>query len=252
MEATAGGIDHKVLHRVRALLAKAESTDHPAEAEAFTAKAQELIARHAIDRALLDATSPSGPGCPTSRTIPVPDPYAAGKFRLLSAIGSANRCRAVWQRATHTSTVIGFAVDLDAVELLHTSLLLQATTSMIRMGPQVGPDGRASTRSFRSSFMAAFATRIGERLSATTSANVAAAESEVGSVLPVLAAREDAVEAELAGPSPTSGCSGRGSATARGGGPGDGRPMPPTWAAAPGSGAARGPVPSGKPAPGRG
>jgi hypothetical protein len=40
---------------VRALLAKAESTTYPEEADALTAKAQELMARHSIDRAMLDA-----------------------------------------------------------------------------------------------------------------------------------------------------------------------------------------------------
>ena len=43
------GADPKITERVRALLAKAESTTFPDEAEAFTAKAQELIAQHAID-----------------------------------------------------------------------------------------------------------------------------------------------------------------------------------------------------------
>ena len=37
----------------RALLAKAEATDDPAEAETFTAKAQELMTRHAVDEAVL-------------------------------------------------------------------------------------------------------------------------------------------------------------------------------------------------------
>lgn len=42
------GVDPKILDRVRALVAKAESTDFPEEAAAFTAKAQELITRHAV------------------------------------------------------------------------------------------------------------------------------------------------------------------------------------------------------------
>ncbi|HEY0696309.1 MAG TPA: DUF2786 domain-containing protein, partial [Micromonospora sp.] len=48
-------LDQRMLGRVRALLAKAESTDFPEEADAFTAKAQELMARHRIDHALLVA-----------------------------------------------------------------------------------------------------------------------------------------------------------------------------------------------------
>jgi hypothetical protein len=47
--------DRRMLDRVRALLAKAESTEFPKEAEALSARAQELMARHRIDRALLAA-----------------------------------------------------------------------------------------------------------------------------------------------------------------------------------------------------
>ncbi|WP_017570470.1 DUF2786 domain-containing protein, partial [Nocardiopsis halotolerans] len=46
-------VDQGKLARVRALLAKAESTEFPSEAEALSARAQELMARHSIDRALL-------------------------------------------------------------------------------------------------------------------------------------------------------------------------------------------------------
>ena len=43
-----------VLTKVRKLLAKAESTDNPNEADAFAAKAAELIAHHRIDAARLE------------------------------------------------------------------------------------------------------------------------------------------------------------------------------------------------------
>ena len=42
----------RILDKVRALLAKAESTQYAEEAAAYTAKAQELIATHAIDIAV--------------------------------------------------------------------------------------------------------------------------------------------------------------------------------------------------------
>ncbi|NEA40757.1 DUF2786 domain-containing protein, partial [Streptomyces sp. SID11385] len=42
----------RMLTRIRALLAKAEATGFPEEAEALTTKAQELMARHSIDEAL--------------------------------------------------------------------------------------------------------------------------------------------------------------------------------------------------------
>lgn len=49
----AGHIEPRMLGRIRALLAKAEATTFPEEAEALSAKAQELMARHTVDEALL-------------------------------------------------------------------------------------------------------------------------------------------------------------------------------------------------------
>jgi hypothetical protein len=44
--------------KIANLLAKAESTNHPAEAEAFMAKAEELMLKHGIERATLEAGRP--------------------------------------------------------------------------------------------------------------------------------------------------------------------------------------------------
>ena len=186
--------DPKVTQRVRALLAKAESTDFPEEAEAFTAKAQELIARHAIDLAMLEAGAEQ-PGRGTAgRRLLVDDPYAKAKSLLLNEIVAANRCSCVWHPDLSISTVFGQTGDLDAVELLFTSLLTQATASMVTAGRSLGASGRE--RSFRQSFLVAFASRIGERLQeATASAVDAARERHGDDVLPVLANSEAAAEA---------------------------------------------------------
>ena len=64
-----------ILDKVRALLAKAESTQFEAEAEAFTAKAQELMTRHRIDRAVLNASDDLG-DAPAGRRLGIDDPYA--------------------------------------------------------------------------------------------------------------------------------------------------------------------------------
>jgi hypothetical protein len=45
-------------------------------------------------------------------------------------VATANRCRVVWHRNLGLRTVMGFRTDLDAVELLFTSLLVQATTAL--------------------------------------------------------------------------------------------------------------------------
>lgn len=182
-------LDARMLAKVRALLAKAESTDFDDEAEAFTAKAQELIARHAIDEALLHTVDDIGE--PSVRRMLIDDPYAEAKSRLIARVADANRCRAVYTPGLAWSTVFGYDHDLDAVELLTASLLTQATAAMVRHGSRRDAAGRSRTRSFRRSFLLGFADRIGERLQEATATQVSATVDEGGQLVPVLAARDD-------------------------------------------------------------
>ncbi len=178
--------ESRMLGRIRALLAKAEATGFPEEAEALSAKAQELMARHSVDEALLAAREPSGE-TPGACRIGVEPPYEQAKAVLLDAVAEANRCRAVWNEPFGFSTVVGFASDLEAVELLYTSLLVQATTAMTRAEAAQRAGGRKRTKTFRQSFLAAYAHRVGTRLAV-------AAETGVGDdLLPVLASRAVAV-----------------------------------------------------------
>ncbi|MFI8824550.1 DUF2786 domain-containing protein [Streptomyces sp. NPDC053431] len=180
----------KMLTRIRALLAKAEATTYAEEAEALTAKAQELMARHSLDEASLAAGAPS-PETPGAIRIGVDPPYEQAKAILLDAVATANHCRAVWNEAYGFSTVVGFEADLDPVELLYTSLLVQGTAAMTRAEAEQRKGGRKRTKSFRQSFLLAYANRLGARLSATTR-RVAA---ETPTLLPALASREVAVGA---------------------------------------------------------
>lgn len=197
--AGAADVDERILSRVRALLAKAESTTFEAEAETFTAGAQALMARHSIDAALLAAAGEQRQGAPGGRRIGIDNPYEAPKAMLLTAVADANRCRTVWARDLGFTTVIGFVGDVDAVETLFTSLLVQATRAMTREGSRKDPYGRSRTRSFRQSFLSAFASRIGERLrevTATETSSAAAASSRSGGreLVPLLAARAAVVD----------------------------------------------------------
>ncbi|OKJ66758.1 DUF2786 domain-containing protein [Streptomyces sp. CB02261] len=178
----------RMLSRIRALLAKAEATGYPEEAEALTAKAQELMARHSLDEATLAAGAPS-PETPGAIRIGVEPPYEQAKAILLDAVATANHCRAVWNETYGFSTVIGFEGDLDPVELLYTSLLVQGTAAMTRAEAEQRAGGRKRTKSFRQSFLLAYANRLGARLSAT-SRRVAA---EAPTLLPALASRDLAV-----------------------------------------------------------
>ena len=184
----------RMLEKVRALLAKAESTEYDEEAQALTAKAQELMARHAIDEAMVDAGSRVSLEAKMDR-IGVDNPYAGPKALLLQHIAAENRCRAMWDEAFGFSTVFGSEGDLRVVDLLYTSLLVQAVASMRRSGADVDAAGRSRTRSFRQSFLVAFAARIAERLREANHAAQARAIEEVGpSFLPVLVSRADAAD----------------------------------------------------------
>jgi hypothetical protein len=187
----AAEIDEKMLARVRALLAKAESTQFPEEAEALSAKAQELMSRYALHQAVVDHDRGHRPVA-TARRLWMDAPYAGAKAHLVHAVAQANRCRSVWREGLGVVTVLGADGDLDVVALLTTSLLVQANRSMLAAGRHVGRDGTSRTRSFRQSFLLAYATRIGERL---TAADTAAARAEgEARLLPVLAARSRAAD----------------------------------------------------------
>jgi len=192
--------DERLLGKIRALLAKAESTEFAEEAEALSARAQELMAKYSIDHALLAAESGHAEE-PCGRRIAVDNPYEAPKASLLQTVAQANRCRVIWSKELGLVTVIGFPADLDAVELLFTSLLVQADSAMLRAGAKRDTYGRSRTRAFRQSFLVSYAVRIGERLAEATghaeqqAAAQQATESAGGKdLVPFLAARHRAVD----------------------------------------------------------
>jgi hypothetical protein len=188
--------DDRVLRRIRGLLAKAESTEFTEEADALTAKAQELMTRHAVDVALLDADLPSG-GDVGTRRVHVTDPYVRAKMQLLATVAEANDVRLVWYQGLGIANLVGARGDLDAVELLFTSLLLQVAQALGSAERQGG--GRSGSRTFRRGFLLGYAQRIGERLQAARQRATADAASERGrDLLPVLRSRREAVDTAVA------------------------------------------------------
>ncbi len=184
------GVDPKVLARIRALLAKAESTDYPQEAEALSAKAQDLLTRHAIDAAVLAARTHS-PSVVRARRVPVADPYAGAKVQLLDAVGRANEVRVVWTHSVGLATVVGHPDDLELVAVLFASLLVQADRAV----EEAGRTGLGRDRRFRRGFLFAYAERIGQRLTdARAAARGDAARTYGAELVPVLAERTEAVE----------------------------------------------------------
>lgn len=191
-------VDDAVLAKVRALLAQAESTTFEAEAATFTAKAQELMARHAIDHALVWERAGRGEA-PVTIRLPVDDPYADKKSLLLHIVAEASRCRSVFHERYAMSSIIGFAPDVAAAEVLFTSLLVQSQVALQAESARAPAGSRPRSRSFRSSFLLAYAQRIAERLSVVNEQVVADADAEHGdSLLPVLAARDSVVDDAVA------------------------------------------------------
>ncbi|MBY3552593.1 DUF2786 domain-containing protein [Modestobacter lapidis] len=190
------GADPKMLARIRALLAKAESTDFPEEAEALSAKAQSLMARHTIDAAVLGQRSGAAATSVLARRMHLEEPHVEAKAAVVQAVGSANGVRVVLHPAFGLATLVGAADDLDLVELLVTSLLVQAGRAMTVAAGTGG--ARARSTAYRRGFLYSFAQRIGERLESAREQATAEATTIYGTdLVPVLAERERAVEAAV-------------------------------------------------------
>jgi hypothetical protein len=155
------------LERIRKLLAKAEDPAvTEAEAEAYNTKAAELVARYGIDQAMLAASGASTDDIGTL-TIPMDDPYSRDKASLLTSVAYPLRCRTLLHRVgqkVDSVTVFGYQSDLGRVELLFTSLLLQASTQLTRVRPDGFFPGE-SLAAYRRTWLHGFARAVHERLS---------------------------------------------------------------------------------------
>lgn len=188
-----------MLAKIRKLLAKAEDpATTTEEAELYTAKATELMATYGIEAALLARRDP-GRDPVGDRQVRVEAPYAADKAQLLAAVALQLRCRAV-QRRDHadgarqlTLHLFGHESDLQRVELLFTSLLLQAAHALARTPVPPLEHKAAFRRSWLAGFTRAIAQRLraAERAAATASAPRFAATGTTTAL--VLADRSSAV-----------------------------------------------------------
>ncbi len=180
--------DDAVLRRVRALLDRAEGTTFEAERDACLAKAQELMVRHAIDEALVDRAR--GAADPVARTVEYATTrgYVSLRRDLLARLAEANRCRAAFhpnrEGGVQRAVLVGYPVDLDWVEMLYTSLLLQLMAAAERAWSSPGPHRATTRRSFLTSFGHGFVAQVAERLRAVTrTAERAAADTRPGTQL---------------------------------------------------------------------
>ncbi|HEU5032725.1 MAG TPA: DUF2786 domain-containing protein [Spirillospora sp.] len=184
----------QMLRKVRGLLAKAEDPAcTPEEAEAFSAKAEQLIAAYAIDLALL-AEKKGDRSKPVMITLDTEKNYRAPFVSLLTGIADAFGCKPVLAGGTMTTAkklhLVGYEADLDMVQTLYGSLMLQATTAVLAGAKASGTRGDDLWR-FKQSFLVGFAAKVGQRLAETYKRTVE--EAKPGAAL-VLRDRRSEVE----------------------------------------------------------
>jgi hypothetical protein len=198
------GVSDERLEKIRALLAKAEATPFPEEAETFNTKASELMAKYSIDEAMLARDRGDG-SAPGELVVVVHRPYTAQKALLVCEVARCFGCRGVRFLGGPGSTseevrVVGFPVDLELVETLVTSLLVQLSGSMLRSQPAFS--SAAGSAAWRRSFISGVVGAVIERLESRRAAvivDVTEASTTVGSpsVALVLADRAATVEDEF-------------------------------------------------------
>jgi Protein of unknown function (DUF2786) len=194
-----GGDNGKMLERVRKLLAKAEAEGvTQAEAEALTAKAAELMARYGIDRAMAEAKGQTH-SKPGSRIIDIDNPWGQVRAHLLAGIAGAVGCQCVLLNTRAVAArvhVFGFESQLEQVDLLYTSLVLQMARDIKHVDP---PWDTRSVRAWRRSWLLGWTTAVITRAKAAYAQAVeetVTAPGEPGKEL-VLASREAQITAEL-------------------------------------------------------
>jgi hypothetical protein len=173
-----------LLDRVRKLLAKAEDEGcSPAEAEALTAKATDLMARYGIDRALLGAIRPETDR-PTDRVFTLVNPWGDVKRQLLAGLATAMRCQCVQTRTAEGMRlhVFGYRSDLERADILFTSLLVQMARALAGQPvPGTGGEARAWRRSWMLGYCSAVVTRVrAAEEAAVTSATSAGTDATAG------------------------------------------------------------------------
>jgi hypothetical protein len=149
-----------IVARIQALLAKAESTQFEHEAEAFYAKAEELMTKHAVERwQLAQAGNVVEEPVHAIVQYSATDANLPGKRVILSAAALAAGVEVVLCPTTKKvqhAYLIGYRTDVEFAELLYNSLVLQC----MRFAT---PDVRRSKR-LLTDFMLGFGTRVYNRV----------------------------------------------------------------------------------------
>jgi len=143
----------KILEKVRALLAKADSTKFEAEADTFRAKADELMTRYAIESWQVGMAEEGSLGSRDAdlREYPIGwftsrNPAYEGLWALFSYTTAHCRVQIVYEKSGYaeidgkrqrTIPLVGMPADLEYFDMLFTSLMLQLSK---KIDPRPSPE----------------------------------------------------------------------------------------------------------------
>lgn len=170
-------VSESVLFKVRALLAQAESTPYPEEAEAFTAKAEQMMIKHTIDQAMLADLDPSKLDQIVYRDVRIDHPHLEHKGTSLYNIAKALGVRGAYVSKNRREKdklgpgndlrysvmgLVGYESDVEWVETLFTSLEVQRTRALTEAvrSKAAHEHGRSFTADFNDGFLSAVLKRI--------------------------------------------------------------------------------------------
>lgn len=171
---------------VAKMIAKAESTTFPEEAETFFAKAQAVMTEWAITEAMLDELAGKSRDEIEQHTFTHGGYYAADKGNLTWVVLRANGCRGVYSRSgewTNTVeidgkqfkmwyriTATGYRSDLDRVLRLESSLQLEMALRLSEWWRTEDRSWMSKTQNVRArqSFMEGFASGVSTKFAEAT------------------------------------------------------------------------------------
>jgi hypothetical protein len=186
--------DEKMIDRITALLAKAEATQYPEEAEAFFAKAAELMEKYRIDPAQFLQRS--------SEIVRMSYQLNKHKFlraslALLNAVGRHYGVIVLISSTGNSKlpTLCGEQHDIESMLMMFGSLIIQRDRAALREQVPYG----VSQTSFRNSFCYGYAIRVAERLKAIRDAAKKEAVTEGNAMALEVYGQLEKVEAALGG-----------------------------------------------------
>lgn len=175
-------LKEQMAEKVKKLLRLAEDpAATPEEAQAFTAKAQQMMSKYAIDLAMISDAHDIDQL--VAERIVIADPYARRKVSLANSVARANDCRGIYSTFYTTAgkkayyiEIVGYATDVDWVKTLYASLEVQLASALTRDAKRRSPNENGRTWSVN--YIDGFSAAISNRLTAAKREAKAQAERE--------------------------------------------------------------------------